>query len=354
VRRPQGCLQTARTPTRPTAPRVQAEFYGLEGLTAAIDRFPWSLVRAVRAPCVDELCSWCAGQARRREGQQEQQHPSSWAGAACVQSGPATPPEYAYHPGHASGAQRRCPPPAPAAAPPALGHRQERSCELTGGPGRCGCKQPAAAAPFPTPPPAPQTPGCMRTARMRSRCAWTSPASSSVSGSAARTAGEALRSSSPAGRRVGGGGACPAGGTARRGPLRMPSGRATLGVAAQIQAHTCTELGARVLCPPRPPCFKGTWPRCRSWRWTRTTWRLSRRRSAAARARSRARTARCGARRRPTVCALHVNPRRRPGKRAPPPPTNARRRPQQARAAALANPPPTHQPYPSGGAVRPV
>ncbi|KAI8469938.1 MAG: hypothetical protein J3K34DRAFT_521739 [Monoraphidium minutum] len=38
--------------------RAEAEFYGLSGLTAAIDRFPWSLLRAARAACVEEDAHW--------------------------------------------------------------------------------------------------------------------------------------------------------------------------------------------------------------------------------------------------------------------------------------------------------
>lgn len=38
--------------------RAEAEFYGLSGLTAAIDRFPWSLTRAARAACVEEDAHW--------------------------------------------------------------------------------------------------------------------------------------------------------------------------------------------------------------------------------------------------------------------------------------------------------
>ena len=38
--------------------RPQAEFYGLPGLTAAIDRYPWSVVRATRAACVEDDAHW--------------------------------------------------------------------------------------------------------------------------------------------------------------------------------------------------------------------------------------------------------------------------------------------------------
>lgn len=38
--------------------RAEAEFYGLSSLTATIDRFPWSLVRAARAACVEDDAHW--------------------------------------------------------------------------------------------------------------------------------------------------------------------------------------------------------------------------------------------------------------------------------------------------------
>jgi hypothetical protein len=77
--------------TTTPSPHPQAEFYALEGLVAAIDRFPWSLVHAVRAAVVEEDAHWCGGRAG-----------AAW-GHALARAGTARIPRRAWRNAAASG-----------------------------------------------------------------------------------------------------------------------------------------------------------------------------------------------------------------------------------------------------------